>query len=64
MRPMEYIARVKISKAKSMLLDSDISVTQLSKSLGYAGPTYFGIVFKKYEGISPSEFRKNGGSVI
>lgn len=64
MRPMEYIARVKISKAKSMLLDCDMSVTQLSKSLGYTSPTYFGIVFKKYEGISPSEFRKNSGSVI
>lgn len=64
MRPMEYIARVKISKAKSMLLDCDMSVTQLSKILGYTSPTYFGIVFKKYEGISPSEFRKNSGSVI
>ena len=64
MRPMEYIARVKISKAKSMLLDCDMSVTQLSESLGYTSPTYFGIVFKKYEGISPSEFRKNSGSVI
>ena len=64
MRPMEYIARVKISKAKSMLLDCDMSVTQLSEILGYTSPTYFGIVFKKYEGISPSEFRKNSGSVI
>ena len=40
MRPMEYIARVKISKAKSMLLDCDMSVTQLSKSLGYTKPPH------------------------
>ena len=64
MRPMEYIARVKVSKAKTMLLDTDIPISLLSQKLGYASPTYFGIVFRKYEGISPSEFRKNRGNII
>lgn len=64
MRPMEYIARIKVSKAKIMLLDSDISVTEISEKLGYTSPTYFGIVFRKYEGISPTEFRKNRGIMI
>ena len=47
-----------------MLLDSDITVAELSQKLGYASPTYFGIVFRKYEGVSPSEFRKNRGNII
>ncbi|MGN0552056.1 MAG: AraC family transcriptional regulator [Oscillospiraceae bacterium] len=64
MRPMEYIARIKISKAKIMLLDSDLPVAAISEKLGYTSPTYFGIVFRKYEGISPSEFRKNRGTII
>ena len=64
MRPMEYVARVKVSKAKTMLLDSDIPVAELSQRLGYTSPTYFGIVFRKYEGVSPSEFRKNRGNII
>lgn len=64
MRPMEYIARIKIAKAKIMLLDSDRSVTAISEKLGFNSPTYFGIVFRKYEGISPSEFRKNRGSIV
>ena len=64
MRPMEYVARVKVSKAKTMLLDSDIPVAELSQRLGYASQTYFGIVFRKYEGISPSEFRRNRGNLI
>lgn len=64
MRPMEYIARIKVSKAKIMLLDSDMPVARISERLGYASPTYFGIVFRKYTGISPSEFRKNRGSII
>lgn len=61
---MEYVARVKVSKAKTMLLDSDIPVAELSQRLGYTSPTYFGIVFRKYEGVSPSEFRKNRGNII
>lgn len=64
MRPMEYVARVKVSKAKTMLLDSDIPIAELSQKLGYASPTYFGIVFRKYEGISPSVFRRNSGNII
>lgn len=64
MRPMEYIARVKVSKAKIMLLDSDMPISRISEKLGYTSPTYFGIVFRKYEGISPSEFRKNRGTII
>ena len=64
MRPMEYIARIKISKAKIMLLDSDMPVSEISEKLGYNSPTYFGIVFKKYEGLSPSEFRKNRGNIV
>lgn len=64
MRPMEYIARIKVSKAKIMLLDSDMPVSEISEKLGYNSPTYFGIVFKKYEGLSPSEFRKNRGNIV
>lgn len=64
MRPMEYIARIKVSKAKIMLLDSDIPVSEISEKLGYNSPTYFGIVFRKYEGVSPSEFRKQRGSIV
>lgn len=61
---MEYIARIKVSKAKIMLLDSDMPISEISEKLGYTSPTYFGIVFRKYEGISPSEFRKTGGTII
>ena len=64
MRPMKYVARLKVSKAKTMLLESDIPVAQLSQRLGYTSPTYFGVVFRKYEGISPSEFRRNRGNII
>ncbi len=62
--PVSYISRAKISKAKILLLDSSMSIAEIAFSLGYSSPTYFGIVFKKFEGFSPSEYRRNNGSVI
>ena len=63
MRPMEYVARKRISEAKVALYDSDASIAQIGQKVGYADPNYFGIVFKKYEGISPREFRKRRKNV-
>lgn|SRR5574344_335678 len=57
MRPLEYIARRRISEAKKLLSNTAHSVAHIGELVGYEDPTYFGIVFKKYEGISPSEYR-------
>lgn len=59
-RPMEYIARRRISEAKRLLLNSSRSISEIAETVGYSGATYFGMVFRKYEGISPSEFRRSG----
>lgn len=58
MRPLEYLARRRISVAKVMLYNSDKSIMEIGKSVGYQDPTYFGVVFKKYEGVSPSVYRE------
>ncbi len=63
MRPMEYIARYRISQAKILLLDSKYTIRQTGVEVGYPDPTYFGIVFKKYEGISPGEYRKRRNNI-
>lgn len=58
MRPLEYIARRRISEAKLMLNESEKSISEIGTAVGYPDPTYFGVVFRKYEGISPSEYRR------
>lgn len=57
-RPLEYLARKRISKAKVLLINTDKSIYEIGKETGYNAANYFGIVFKKYEGISPGEYRK------
>lgn len=64
MRPMEYIARRRISYAKLLLCNSNDSVAKVGAECGYPDPTYFGAVFKKYEGVTPGEYRRNRGSDV
>ncbi|WP_426448967.1 response regulator transcription factor [Paenibacillus sp. S-38] len=54
---LEYVTRERMELAKSLLLTSDKSVTQIGKLAGYAERRYFTKVFHKYEGMTPSEFR-------
>lgn len=58
MRPMEYLARRRVSEAKRLLCCTDISVSEIARLTGYSTPTYFGTVFRRYEGISPSDYRR------
>lgn len=53
-----YLARQKIEWSKSILLNTDLPVAQISEELGFNEPGYFIKVFKKFEGVTPSAFRK------
>lgn len=62
MRTLEYLARKRITKARALLLNTDMSVADIGKQVGYDNITYFGMVYKKYEGMTPSECRRRRGS--
>lgn len=47
-----------ITEAKRLLLYSDSSVKEISFSVGFEDPSYFGKVFKKVTGVTPADFRK------
>ena len=56
--PASYIIMCRIKRAKQLLFDSDLSISQIAESCGYANTYYFSNAFKKSEGVSPSNFRK------
>lgn len=54
----QYIMEYRINKAKQLLRDPRYKITEISSRVGYADSNYFGKIFKKCVGFSPSEYRK------
>ena len=52
----EYIIKIRMEKAKSMLLEGSKSVKQIAREVGYLDQNYFSKAFKKYTNISPKEY--------
>lgn len=52
-----YIQKERISVAKNLLATTDRPISEISVYLGFESPANFSVVFKKWEKISPSEFR-------
>ena len=54
----DYIASLRIQRAKELLSDEGLSIQEIAEIVGYNDYFYFTKVFKKVEGISPSKYRK------
>mgnify|MGYP003294212068 CR=1 FL=1 len=55
---VEYLNRIRIEHAKQMMNESDKSIKEICFSVGFSDPNYFSRAFKKYEGISPTEYKE------
>jgi len=54
---MEYILKTRIVLAKSDLIKTKLSVTEISERNGFSSVSYFCRVFKEEEGLSPLKYR-------
>jgi ligand-binding sensor domain-containing protein/signal transduction histidine kinase/DNA-binding response OmpR family regulator len=54
--PVEYIRSIKLEKAAILLEKSDLNISQISYSVGFATPNYFARAFKSKFSMLPSEF--------
>ena len=52
----EYIIKIRMEKAKSLLIEGNKSVKQIAGEVGYLDQNYFSKAFKKYTNISPKEY--------
>ncbi len=59
--PYAYVLNKKIILAKSLLLNTNLSVKQIAYKLNFTDEYYFSNIFKDKTGVSPSSFRKAHG---
>ena len=56
--PAEFIVREKINEARLLLDNSDRTVTSIAMDLGFSSSQHFSVLFKKYVGESPVQYRR------
>lgn len=54
----KYLNKIRIEKAKELLGNQDVKPTDVAELVGFKELSYFCSVFKKFEGMTPSEFKK------
>ncbi|MFD0716844.1 helix-turn-helix domain-containing protein [Paenibacillus sp. GCM10027626] len=54
----DYIIKLRMDEAKTLLYESNKSVSDITAEVGYSNPSHFIKMFKKLEGITPAEFRQ------
>ncbi|MNC36628.1 HTH-type transcriptional regulator YesS [compost metagenome] len=60
---VEYVTSERVELAKSLLVLTDKSVTEISRAVGYSERRYFNKVFQKLTGELPSEYREERKAV-
>ena len=58
MTPNDYWQRLRIDRALRMLTGSKKSITEIAMDCGFSTSQYFSSVFRKYSGVSPTDYRK------
>lgn len=53
----EYLVQTRIKAAEQMLRHTNLSISEISEQCGFSGSNYFGDVFRRWKGMSPSEYR-------
>jgi signal transduction histidine kinase/DNA-binding response OmpR family regulator len=53
----DFIQSLRLTKARELLLDDTLTVTEVAYELGFSSPSYFSTSFRTRYQISPSEFR-------
>ncbi|EFM09968.1 transcriptional regulator, AraC family [Paenibacillus curdlanolyticus YK9] len=55
---IEYVNVCRVNEAERLLLESELSITEIAGKIGCDNPNYFTKLFKQYKGVIPSKLRK------
>ena len=55
----EYITKIRIEKAKTLLEATNLTLIEVSEKTGFSSQSYFSTAFKNATGMTPSQYKKN-----
>jgi AraC family transcriptional regulator len=56
--PHAYLASLRAARARTLLTETDLSITEIGARVGYMSSSHFARAFRQATGISPSAYRK------
>lgn len=56
-----YLIDKRMKRAKQLMISTDMKIYEIAEKVGYGNASYFSAAFKKYAGISVSQYRKQYG---
>lgn len=59
---LDFFTSFRIEKAKKRLVSTELSVSEVGRSVGYADSNYFTKVFKRAVGCTPTVYRNTASS--
>ena len=57
---VDYLTDLRVEEAKKLLVETDMTVSEISDETGFSDTSYFSKVFLRTVGISPTAYRRNG----
>lgn len=56
--PIQYLLKYRITMAAALLRETDLPVTEVGSRTGFDSPSYFSLIFKRFMGCTPTQYRK------
>ena len=56
---VDYLNQTRIAHAKELLRNSSLTVSEIGERVGYLSSSTFATTFKKYSGVSPTQYREH-----
>ncbi len=56
-RPIDELTRMRITRAKRLLQESDVSIHEVAEQCGFATGSQFILAFRRVEKMTPGDFR-------
>jgi AraC-like DNA-binding protein/ligand-binding sensor protein len=60
----KYLNRLRVEKASHLLLDTEMSLSEIAACCCFEDQSWFSKIFKAYTGISPGKYRNQGGGMV